>query len=238
MYAEAAYRNVVGGPFARDRLFVIAVALDRTCADPALAECSHRGCALVSGHAGQVVLFQPPDVACSALASCRSGVICSGARGPMELAGNFPGRAARRHHHFQRTPSLGGLSFIRQHTGAGSSRGIAPEPNDLGRTLFPGRRRHLHLSCRASERNHCRHHLRDGDLRESLCALNILLDKWFDWMLSDAGASLLLTPLLLLWCARPSFLQVIRKQPGVFLISIATSGGGLPAFRYVRSPRR
>jgi diguanylate cyclase (GGDEF)-like protein len=38
-----------------------------------------------------------------------------------------------------------------------------------------------------------------------------------------AGAALLLTPFLLVSCARLSFAQVIRKQPGVFLISTAAS---------------
>jgi diguanylate cyclase (GGDEF)-like protein len=73
----------------------------------------------------------------------------------------------------------------------------------------------------------------DGTISATICAtaicarafapLNVLLDKWFDWMLSDAGAAILLTPFLLLCWARPSILHVIRKQPGVFLISAATS---------------
>jgi hypothetical protein len=73
----------------------------------------------------------------------------------------------------------------------------------------------------------------DGTISATICAtaicgrafapLNVLLDKWFDWMLSDAGAAILLTPFRLLCWARPSILHVILKQPGVFLISAATS---------------
>jgi diguanylate cyclase (GGDEF)-like protein len=51
---------------------------------------------------------------------------------------------------------------------------------------------------------------------------NVLIDKWFDWMLSDAGAALLITPFLLLFRLQP-FLLPIRKQRGVFLISTASS---------------
>ncbi len=73
----------------------------------------------------------------------------------------------------------------------------------------------------------------DGTISATICATAIcakvyapissLLDKWFDWMLSDAGAAILLTPFLLLCWARPSCLRLIRKQMGVFLISAATS---------------
>jgi len=54
-------------------------------------------------------------------------------------------------------------------------------------------------------------------------APRVLVDKWLDWMLSNAGAAILLTPFLLLGRAHPTFLQVARKQPGVFLMTTATS---------------
>ena len=73
----------------------------------------------------------------------------------------------------------------------------------------------------------------DGTISATICAttvcarafapINVLFDKWFDWMLSDAGAAILLTPFFLLCWALPSILHVNRKQPGVFLISAATS---------------
>jgi diguanylate cyclase (GGDEF)-like protein len=75
--------------------------------------------------------------------------------------------------------------------------------------------------------------LLDGAIAATICATalcgkilappSVLVDKWFDWMLSDGGAAILLTPLLLLWGTRPTFLQVARKQAGAFLVTTATS---------------
>jgi integral membrane sensor domain MASE1 len=72
-----------------------------------------------------------------------------------------------------------------------------------------------------------------GTIAATICAtaicareyapFNVLLSRWFDWMLSDACAAMLLTPFLLVCRARPSFAQVIRKRRGAFLISTATS---------------
>ena len=49
----------------------------------------------------------------------------------------------------------------------------------------------------------------------------VLADKWFEWMFSDVAASLVLTPLFLLWrYQRPSVHQ-IRTRSGEFAISTA-----------------
>jgi integral membrane sensor domain MASE1 len=67
------------------------------------------------------------------------------------------------------------------------------------------------------------HNLRACHVRQIVAPPGVLLERWFDWTLSDAGAAILLTPLLLLLRTRPTFLQVARKQPGVFLVTTATS---------------
>jgi integral membrane sensor domain MASE1 len=186
-----------------------------------LAECGGR--VLVSGGSRQMVLFQLPDVARATLAPCRGGFVRSGGGGAMELAGNFFRRAAHRHHQFQRTAGLGaGLAFA--HT-------LAPV---IAAEVLRSRIVRSEPFCRVTDVIYiglaaCL----TGTIAATVCAtaicareyapFNVLLSRWFDWTLSDAGVALLLTPFLLLSGARPSFVQVIRKQPGAFLISTATS---------------
>ncbi len=73
----------------------------------------------------------------------------------------------------------------------------------------------------------------DGTIAATICAtaicakmyapISVLVDKWFDWMLSDAGAALLLVPFFLLCRAHPTLLRQIRREPGIFLISTSAA---------------
>ncbi len=61
-------------------------------------------------------------------------------------------------------------------------------------------------------------------LAKGAVVLSQATDRWVDWMLSDASASLLLVPLLLLWEQSDSALKNVRRLETEFVISVASAG--------------
>ncbi len=89
-----------------------------------------------------------------------------------------------------RAAGLGCLLFVRKYDRSPAGRGNDAGSHDARRAVLPGDGRHLHVLRRHSWTER----FQPPICATAICArayapLNVLLDKWFDWMLSDAGAA-------------------------------------------------